>query len=58
MYPMWNQNLMMLEEVILYAAKVTAIRVGEALFQHRAVHLPTAYDWFTQEVHHTLSNQI
>ena len=48
---------MMFEEVILYAAKVTAIRVGEELFQHRAI-LPTAYDWFTQELHHTLRNQV
>ena len=46
------------EEVILYAAKVTAIRVGEELLQNRAILLPTAYDWFTQEVHHTLRNQV
>ena len=46
------------EEVILYAAKVTAIRVGEELLEHRAVLLPTAYDWFTQKVHQTLTSQV
>ena len=46
------------EEVILYATKVTAIQIGEELLEHRAVLLPTAYDWFTQEVHQTLRSQV
>ena len=46
------------EEVIPCAAKLTAIQVGEELLEQRAVLLPTAYDWFTHEVHLTLRNQI
>ena len=38
-----------IEEMVMHAAKVIAIKVGEELLEQRAL-LPTAYEWFTSEV--------
>ena len=38
-----------IEEMIMHAAKIIAIKVGEELLEQRDL-LPTAYEWFTSEV--------
>ena len=39
-----------IEEMVMHAAKVIAIKVGEELLEQKALLLPTAYEWVTSEV--------